>query len=85
MEKIPDNINILAVVPEKHSGPGWTNQTISIIYQENFGSNEIKRIYLQPDDWQMHAGLSYLFEVGATISDELLIEAKKFISSTRLP
>jgi hypothetical protein len=58
--------DIIAVVPEYHSGPGRLNYTIMIIRYEN---GELTREYLQPEE--MGRDVRGLFKVCATAHDEL--------------
>jgi hypothetical protein len=58
--------NIIAVVPEHQSGPGWSNQTIVVIRYED---GKLTRQYLQPDE--MGLASKALFNVCAAAHGEL--------------
>lgn len=53
--------NVVAVVPEYCSGPGWSNAVVWVYQQD--GNGKITRICLQPDE--QPAALVALFAIGA--------------------
>lgn len=58
---------ILAVVPEFCSGPGWANTPVYVYWQDEDGV--IKQRCLQPD--QQSRELAMLFDIGAVVQAKL--------------
>lgn len=65
--------NILAVVPEYCSGPGWVNAPVWIIWQDGIGV--IHEDCIQPDEQPPE--LVALFEIGAVVNARLKMAVEK--------
>ena len=58
---------VIAVVPEYHSGPGWSNYTLRIVVMNE--SMKLRLEYLQPEEFS--AEIQVLFRLGASAHEAL--------------
>jgi hypothetical protein len=61
---------ILAVVPQKCSGPGWSNRLV-YIYSKPKGGGEVIETALQIDEWTRLNGIEHIIDVAEEVSNSM--------------
>lgn len=67
------NGEIVAVVPEYCSGPGWTNTPVWVIWVDS--EHKLHRDCLQPHE--QSAELLTLFKIGAVVNERLIAAVER--------
>lgn len=73
--KLGKNDSIVAVVPERAKGPGWSNFVIWV-YISEMGGN-LRRESLQPDEWRASPELRAIADIAALVALQLASEVEK--------